>query len=68
MSNTNEMEITELVNEEELKIDVDVDVEGVEEEGERDESIIHDNQYIFIQMPSGNIKVVKIQKDVYVFF
>jgi hypothetical protein len=30
---------------------------------EQDTSLILDNQYIFIQLPSGNIKVVKLQKD-----
>ncbi|RIA81285.1 Gcd10p-domain-containing protein [Glomus cerebriforme] len=30
---------------------------------EQDGSLILDNQYVFIQLPSGNIKVVKLQKD-----
>ncbi|RGB33366.1 Gcd10p family-domain-containing protein [Rhizophagus diaphanus] len=37
--------------------------ENQEEREEQDTSLILDNQYIFIQLPSGNIKVVKLQKD-----
>ncbi|CAG8574278.1 12562_t:CDS:10 [Acaulospora morrowiae] len=34
-----------------------------EEEEEEDDFHILDNQYIFILLPSGNIKVIKLQKD-----
>ncbi|CAG8433899.1 12132_t:CDS:10 [Ambispora gerdemannii] len=33
------------------------------EQEEEDDELIRENQYVFIQMPSGNIKVVKLQKD-----
>ncbi len=37
--------------------------ESQEELEEQDTSLILDNQYVFIQLPSGNIKVVKLQRD-----
>ncbi len=37
--------------------------ESHEELEEQDTSLILDNQYVFIQLPSGNIKVVKLQRD-----
>ncbi|CAI2169912.1 13202_t:CDS:10 [Funneliformis geosporum] len=37
--------------------------EDSQELEEQDTSLILDNQYVFIQLPSGNIKVVKLQKD-----
>ncbi|KAG9305708.1 hypothetical protein G9A89_005106 [Geosiphon pyriformis] len=33
------------------------------EDRDEEETLICENQYVFIQMPSGNVKVVKLQKD-----
>ncbi|RHZ59921.1 hypothetical protein Glove_360g58 [Diversispora epigaea] len=40
------------------------EIEGEVVEGEEEDTCyIHDNQYVLILLPSGNIKVVKLQKD-----
>ncbi|CAG8497223.1 5795_t:CDS:10 [Ambispora leptoticha] len=38
-------------------------VTKVNSEQDEEDELIRENEYVFIQMPSGNIKVVKLQKD-----
>ncbi|CAG8578324.1 6217_t:CDS:10 [Funneliformis mosseae] len=45
-----------------MSVEQDIVIKN-EESQEQDTSLILDNQYVFIQLPSGNIKVVKLQKD-----
>ena len=43
--------------------DTVIELEEYQELEEQDTSLILDNQYIFVQLPSGNIKVVNLKKD-----
>jgi hypothetical protein len=45
------------------KDDTVIKCEENQELEDQDTSLILDNQYVFVQLPSGNIKVVKLQKD-----